>query len=237
MKTFLYIVPLTIFLLISIPFMFLVIKTRSITKKDRKIKYKTLNSFIETSTFFQKRKMGESPPLIEDTETIFFMAENITHHSLNKVKVSLLSKDDDIRLLSFSLLSYIEKNILNEIGAVKQVLNEVKNPEARLFFNYYLAYLYLQIVCLGLSDKEIEDFYLEESERYCNKALSIRKEGKLLLLLGNIYLKKGNFYKAINLLKEALSMGMPEVKVLPLLAEAHYKLVRSRDETKEVQRY
>jgi tetratricopeptide (TPR) repeat protein len=80
---------------------------------------------------------------------------------------------------------------------------------------------------------QIAKKYLYNAKEYVLKALEIKEDPSLYLLMGRMELSSRDYQRAYEHFKRALDLGMEPVKVLPYLLEALYKL-RNFKELKQI---
>ncbi|MBK3332335.1 hypothetical protein GWK41_04545 [Persephonella atlantica] len=230
----LYVTPVLSYLAL---FVFIIILRKQ--KKLPVIPLETVPVFglIDENIQTHRRRFGESSvrefvlkrdiPKNLRLRAFLFLTEMASPESVKLLKNGLQDPDDEIRLLSFSVLDRIEKKISEEIHRNLEKLSYVKDKNKIAGIYAELARLYWENVYMGVADAEIVDFYLEQSKKYAEKAYRVIKEDPYLdLLLGRIYLIKGNTEKASYHLSKALNSGIPEFKVAPYLAELYFRTGR-----------
>ena len=170
----------------------------------------------------EQRKLGEAIGSLPNERLILFLTKFPTAQTVKTLKKALSTKDDELRLLAFSVLSKMEKDIFERINLLLKELDKTGNSEETFRIYSSLAELYWEPVFLGIADKELEEFYLNTALDYCLKALSIKEEGKIFFLTGRIYLRLKNYEKAEEFLRKAVERGMPVEKVAPYLIEVYF---------------
>ncbi|WP_457642051.1 tetratricopeptide repeat protein [Persephonella sp.] len=189
---------------------------------------------IEENIQIKKRKFGESSvrefvfkrelPSDLRLKAFLFLTEIKSPESVRLLKYGLADQNDEIRLLSFSVLDKIEKKLNEQIHENLEKLKETKDIHKKGEIYRDLAKLYWENIYIGMADKEITDFYLNEAEKYAIKSLDIIKDDPYIhLLLGRLYLIKDRLEDAYKYLVKALNSGIPEFKVVPYLAEIFYR--------------
>ncbi len=142
--------------------------------------------------------------------------------TLSSLKQLHLSTREEIRLLTFSLFSDIEKEIFKKIDILNRKLPQAGEKEKPNIL-YKLASLHWELVFSGIAEKEMREFHLKKALNYCLSALEIRKDPKISLLGGRVCLAMGDTERAEYLLKEALEIGMPYEKVALYLMEVYFR--------------
>ncbi len=192
---------------------------------------------IEEKFKINRRKFGESSvrefvqkkevPSELRLKAFLFLTEMRSPESVRLIKTGLQDPDDEIRLLSFSVLDRVEKRISEEIHKNLNRLKYTKNKKeiGKIYSN--LAGLYWENVYTGIADPEITNFYLSEAEKYAKLSIDILGDDPYLdLLLGRVYLQKGELDASAQHLQKALNSGIPQFKVAPYLAELYFRMGR-----------
>jgi len=173
---------------------------------------------------FRGRKLGESSILNLNPKNVLYLRQFPHPAAINLLKKAVSTKDDEIRLLSFFTVNSIEKNLFENIAVLKQALETTENDMERFNLLSSLAEMYWELIYLGVADKELEEFYLNESLTYLKRALDIKEESKLYFLLGRIYLRLKKYEKAKEFLLKAVELGFPSERVISYLLETFYNL-------------
>ncbi len=189
---------------------------------------------IEENIQIKKRKFGESSvrefvmkknlPVSLRLKAFLFLTEVRSPESIKLLRYGLSDENDEIRLLSFSVLDKIEKRLSEQIHNNLERLKNLGDEKEKGYIYRELSKLYWEIIYIGMADKEITGFYLNESEKYALKSKDIIKDDPYVdLLLGRIYLLKGNLKDSYTYLTKALNSDIPEFKVAPYLAEVFFR--------------
>jgi tetratricopeptide (TPR) repeat protein len=149
-------------------------------------------------------------------------------------KELLFSDNDELRLLASSYLKNAEKYLQELIYELERVLESRDiGKDVKFFVCRALAFLNWDVYYLGFMEGQIAKKYLGNAKEYVIKALEIKEDSSLYLLMGRMELSSGDYQRAYEHFKRALDLGMEPVKVLPYLLEALYKL-RNFKELKQV---
>jgi tetratricopeptide (TPR) repeat protein len=149
-------------------------------------------------------------------------------------KQLLFSDNDELRLLANSYLKNAEKYLQKLIYELEKVLGEQDlGKDVKFFVCRALAFLNWDVYYLGFMEEQIAKKYLDNAKEYVIKALEIKEDPSLYLLMGRMELSSGDYQRAHEYFKRALDLGMEPIKVLPYLLEALYKL-RNFKELKQV---
>ncbi|WP_156328127.1 MULTISPECIES: hypothetical protein [unclassified Massilia] len=134
------------------------------------------------------------------------------------LRIGLLDRDDDVRLLAYSLLTRKEKAIEERIGkSLRQVDSEAK--ETVLAAHRALAYDYWELALLG-GGGGATAFLLEQAREHAQAGIAMEpRQACLQLLLGRILLKTRQLEAARAALLHAAVGGVAIDKVAPFLAE------------------
>ena len=170
----------------------------------------------------EKRSFGEAQIEKLHDRLIFLVTKFQTPQSTQLLKRALSSEQDEIRLIAFSAISKMEEEIFNRINLLLKELKRVKEPEELFRIYSSLAELYWELVYLGIADEELAEFYLKTALEYGLRALEVSKDGKLLFLIGRIYLRLREYDEAEKFLREAVEEGIPMEKVAPYLMEIYF---------------
>lgn len=131
--------------------------------------------------------------------------------------------DDEIRLLAFNLFDRQEK-VISE--AISQNLGELKKataPAQRAEICRSLALSYWEMVYNDLAQTELENFFVDQSLSFAQQACELGEdEPAMSLLIGRIYLLRGQVEKAEEMIQKALTHGALPARTLPYLAEIAY---------------
>jgi len=161
------------------------------------------------------------------------LSEHTNKLHLSLIKQMLSSTNDEIRLLSFSVVDKTEHalnekihNMLQEYNYYKEHGNLKKRSEAAKS----LAHLYWELVYFELADEVLTNFLLDEVEKYCKIALETMPENpRLYMLLGRVFFERGiderakiYFEKAVEFGKQSGLKNIYFIK--PYIAEIEYRL-------------
>lgn len=213
-----------------------------ILRKQKRLPLDALESIPFFELFDEKfrinrRKFGESSvrefvqkkeiPSDLRLKAFLFLTEIGSPESVRLIKAGLQDPDDEIRLLSFSVIDKVEKRISEEIHKNLNRLKYTKDKKELGKIYSKLAGLYWENVYIGIADPEISDFYLTEAEKYAKLSIDLVGDDPYIdLLLGRIYLQKGELDASAQHLHKALSSGIPQFKVAPYLAELYFRIGR-----------
>lgn len=138
------------------------------------------------------------------------------------LRIGLLDRDDDVRLLAYSLLTRKEKVIEDRIGKSLCQLDSEK-PETVLAAHCGLAYAYWELALLGNTGGS-SAFLLEQARTHAQASLALQPtQASLHLLLGRILLKARRLEEARAALLHAAVSGVALDKVAPFLAEVAFQ--------------
>ncbi len=202
-----------------------------------KTNYKKVDINTLSYEVYEKRKVGESFYIDVKSEAIPFISKMLHPLSVRCLKRAIFSCDDETRMMAFSLLSSLERDMMDTLSNLKNELDNSKDIN-KFTILYLISKLYWELVYLEISDKELEEFYLSEAEKYIKEALELEDFPGAYLIAGNIMLKKGNLDSAEEYLKKALDGGIKEEIIKPLLREINLSKAklnfpkRSLDEVK-----
>ena len=185
----------------------------------------------------EKRRLGEGGlrfAKVKDLERVLYFTKFYHPLTVRFFKELLFSDNDELRLLANSYLKNAEK-YLQELTyeLEKNLEGQDLEKDVKFFVCRALAFLNWDIYYLGFMEEQIAKKYLDSAKEYVIKALEIKEDPSLYLLMGRMELISGDYQRAYQHFKRTLDLGMEPVKVLPYLLEALYKL-RNFKELKQV---
>jgi len=185
----------------------------------------------------EKRRLGEGSlrfAKVKDLERVVYFTKFYHPLTIRFFKELLFSDNDELRLLANSYLKNAEKYLQELIYELEGVLeSQDLGKDVKFFVCRTLAFLNWDVYYLGFMEGEIAKKYLDNAKEYVIKALEIKEDPNLYLLIGRIELSSRDYQRAHEHFKRALDLGMESVKVLPYLLESLYKL-RNFKELKQV---
>lgn len=150
-------------------------------------------------------------------------------NSSRLLQMATSDSDDEIRLLAFNLYDQREKIIgasisdaLHELRELDgQDVNDVLNKKRHLFRS--LAFSYWEMVFNELNN-DLSQFFIDQSLQYAIQAYNAEvDDSSLLILIGKIYLRKGDMQQAQKFISLGLVRGAHRDRVIPYLAELAYR--------------
>jgi tetratricopeptide (TPR) repeat protein len=185
----------------------------------------------------EKRRLGEGGlrfAKVKDLERVVYFTKFYHPLTVRFFKELLFSDNDELRLLANSYLKNAERYLQELIYELEKVLESQNlGKDVELFVCRTLAFLNWDVYYLGFMEEQIAKKYLDNAKEYIMKALEIKEDPSLYMLMGRIELSSRDYQRAYEHFKRALDLGMKPVKVLPYLLEALYKL-RDFKELKQV---
>lgn len=144
-------------------------------------------------------------------------------NSSRLLQMATSDDDDEIRLLAFKLYDQREKVIGGAISEALHSLRESDDPDEKLHLYRKLAFSYWEMVFNELNN-DLSDFFIEQSLQYATWAHSTGVDDpSLLVLIGKIYLRKGDLLQAQKFINLGLDHGAHRDRVIPYLAELAYR--------------
>ncbi len=138
------------------------------------------------------------------------------------LRIALHDPEDDVRLLSYSLLDGKEQKINSRIRDLSRQL-ETLPKGATGHLHEQLAIQYWELAYLGLASGDVLQHVLGESLAHLDRASELLgEEIGLLFLRGRVLLQLKRLEDAEQSLQRALDLGMSEMDVNPYLAEVAY---------------
>ena len=185
----------------------------------------------------EERRLGEGSLRFEkvrDLERVVYFTKFYHPMTVRFFKDLLFSDNDELRLLANSYLKNAEKYLQDLIYELEKILESQElGKDVKFFVCRVLAFLNWDVYYLGFMEEKIAKKYLDNAKEYVIKALEIKEDPSLYLLMGRMELNSREYQRAYEHFKRALDLGMEPVKVLPYLLEALYKL-RDFKELKQV---
>lgn len=134
---------------------------------------------------------------------------------------ALKDRDDDVRLLAYSILSKKEKKIDRSIrNKLEAIRNSRETPTA---LRISLANDYWELAYLGLVQGEVLAHVLKEARSQLELALEAAPENPVIcFMIGRNRLQTGKYGDAQKYFNKALGNGFPESDVAPYLAEVAF---------------
>jgi tetratricopeptide (TPR) repeat protein len=185
----------------------------------------------------EKRRLGEGSlrfARLKGLERVVYFTKFYHPLTVRFFKELLFSDNDELRLLASSYLKNAEKYLQELIYELERVLeSQDLGKDVKFLVCRALAFLNWDVYYLGFVEEQIAKKYLDNAKEYVIKALEIKEDPSLYLLMGRIELSSGDYQRAYEYFKRALDLGIEPVKVLPYLLEALYEL-RNFKELKQV---
>jgi len=208
-----------------------------ISKAPLPIKEVNYELVFSVRVLSEERRLGEGSlrfAKVKNLESVVYFTKFYHPLTVRFFKELLFSDNDELRLLANSYLKNVEKYLQELIYELERVLeSQDLGKDVKFFVCRALAFLNWDVYYLGFMEEQIAKKYLDDAKDYVIKALEIKEDPSLYLLMGRIELSSRNYQRAYEHLKRALDLGMKPVKVLPYLLEALYKL-RDFKELKQV---
>ncbi|WP_200763635.1 hypothetical protein [Nitrosophilus alvini] len=206
------------------------------TQKETKplpINKANFSDIIAEKIVVHKRNYGESSlkvfalkkelPTELRLKAFLLLTELKTPESIQLIKSGLKDPNDEIRLLSFSVINRLEKELSTQIHDKISLIEKTKDKRQKAKAHKELARLYWEYIYIGLADSEYKKFILQEIEKHALSALDeLKTDPFILITLGRLCLIKKDIDSAYELFKKAVYIGSPEYKTVPFLAEIHF---------------
>jgi len=208
-----------------------------ISKAPAPVKEVDYEILFSVRVFSEKRRLGEGSlrfAKVKDLERVLYFTKFYHPLTVRFFKELLFSDNDELRLLANSYLKNAEKYLQELIYELEKVLeSQDLRKDVKFLVCRALAFLYWDVYYLGFMEGQIAKKYLYNAKEYVLKALEIKEDPILYLLMGRMELSLRDYQRAYEHFKRALDLGMEPVKVLPYLLEALYKL-RNFKELKQI---
>lgn len=142
------------------------------------------------------------------------------------IREMLADPSDDVRLVAYGILDGREKRINARIQAARAQL-EGADPTGRLLANRELAELYWELVYQGLVQGDLQKHAVAQARVHFDAALALAPDDAALWALGGRLANfAGQYERAWHAFSRAVDFGLPEVRVLPYLAEVAFRMRR-----------
>jgi tetratricopeptide (TPR) repeat protein len=221
-----------------IGYLFLFILTLYLFRAQKNIEFKPIKAFsteeIEDEDFdFSGRRFGEGAILSilkkdnapSDLKLRAFMSLSDLKSPItySLIKENISNPMDEIRLMAFSMISKMEKQLNDKIYELNLRLKDndlSEEKKAKIYFE--LAQTYWDFVFFHIVDKEFENFAIEKALYYAEEGLKLKKDFIPYFLLGRVYLRLKDYKKAKEYLELAFNFKEFRYKVIPYLAECYF---------------
>jgi tetratricopeptide (TPR) repeat protein len=208
-----------------------------ISKAPAPVKEVNYELVFSVRVLAEERRLGEGSLRFEkvrDLESVVYFTKFYHPLTVRFFKELLFSDNDELRLLANSYLKNAEKYLQELIYELERVLeSQDLGKDVKFFVCRALAFLNWDVYYLGFMEEQIAKKYLDNAKDYVIKALEIKEDPSLYMLMGRMELNSREYQRAYEHFKMALDLGMEPVKVLPYMLEALYKL-RNFKELKQV---
>jgi tetratricopeptide (TPR) repeat protein len=145
-------------------------------------------------------------------------------NSSRLLQLATSDNDDEIRLLAFNLYDRREKVISASISNALKALRDTEDPAEQAQLCNTLACGYWEVLFNDMAKNELAAFFADQSISYANRALQLGgHDAGLQVLLGRIYLWKGELEKAEACIHAALEQGAHRDRIIPYLAEFAFR--------------
>jgi tetratricopeptide (TPR) repeat protein len=198
-----------------------------ISKAPAPVKEVNYELVFSVRVLSEERRLGEGSlrfAKVKDLERVVYFTKFYHPLTVRFFKELLFSDNDELRLLASSYLKNAEKYLQELIYELDRVLeSQDLGKDVKFLVCRALAFLNWDVYYLGFVEEQIAKKYLDNAKEYVIKALEIKEDPSLYLLMGRIELSSGDYQRAYEYFKRALDLGIEPVKVLPYLLEALYK--------------
>lgn len=132
---------------------------------------------------------------------------------------------DDVRLLAYGMLDTQEQQLNNRIHEERDRLAQADTEFARYTARRRLGGLYSELIYQGLVQGDVRDFAIEQAQMYTRQALEwMPDDPALLVQQAKLLQQTGHYDAAAAAYQKAQSLGMPHSRIIPWLAELHFRL-------------
>lgn len=162
---------------------------------------------------------SESPVLRQ--EAILACRHLPRRQAIGLLRLGLADPTDDVRLLAYSILSGIERDVDERIQLLTQYAERDGDP-----YGHYaeaLAILYWEYDYLSLAQGSTAGFYLAHARRYIDQAIDHANRPHRQLLRGRICLALKDYHNAEVAFRQCEALGMDNDDLAPYRAEQAYQ--------------
>lgn len=179
------------------------------------------------------RLRTQSLPRIVRLKALMAVSSSMGQNTSRLLQMATSDPDDEIRLLAFNLYDQREKVISASISDALHSLRYASDDEEQVLLNRQLAFSYWEMVFNELNN-DLVDFFITQSLHYACQARELgSNDPSLLILMGRIYLHKGDSEQASEYINLGFQQGAHRDRVIPYLAELAYL----RRDFKSLKRY
>ncbi len=143
-------------------------------------------------------------------------------YSVPVLKALLGDEADDLRLLAYGMLDNREKSLNALIFNLLKKLDACQASNICQLYQKQLAELYWAFAYEHLTEGDMLTYMLTQAEHYARRALEIKTDGDLWVLLAQILIKQEKHQEAEIAFNQAIGLGMPLTRIQPYLAELAY---------------
>lgn len=166
------------------------------------------------------RLRSESLPRPMRLKALLAAGSSSSRNASRLLHFATSDNDDEIRLLAFNLADQREKVISKTISQSLAELKNASGRDERLLHCRKLAFSYWELIFNDLAQKDLAEFYVLQSISYATQALDMyANDPNLLILLGRLYLWRGDLEAAEKAINDAMDHGAHRDRVVPYLAE------------------
>ncbi|HHD83575.1 MAG TPA: hypothetical protein ENK93_01750 [Campylobacteraceae bacterium] len=144
--------------------------------------------------------------------------------SVTLIKRTLQDKNDEVRLVGFSMIDAMEKRINEKIHHLGNVARVHPDPMQRARAHSELAFTYWEQLYQGLVDRQLEQFVIDNIRKHIEAAKAlILNDPKLYKLEGRILLMQKAFTDAKEAFLKAMEYGIPESEIASFMAQIAFE--------------
>lgn len=218
----------------SIFFIF-ILKQKNKTISKEKVLFEEEDNIWAKPFNFGMRRLGEASvsllpekenvPLEIRLELINLLNQYKSPWSIRIVENLLKDKEDEVRLLGYSVLDKLETRISKKVEYFLDKYHGAKEKKEKAILVRNIAYAFWDFLYYNLVDTEMEKVILKKIEFFLEEAKKVLpKDPYVLVLLGRMALRQGKQQEAIFWLSRAKEYGASNYSTIPYLAEAFFAL-------------
>jgi len=167
---------------------------------------------------------NEYIPAQKKIQALSLLTQMRTRASLSLIKKTLQDRDDEVRLVGFSMLDKMEKKINEKIHQLKNIVKVQPDPIKRAESHKELAFTYWELYYQGLVDPQLEQFVIDNILQQIEEAKKvITDDPKLYKLLGRVLLEQHRYDEAREAFVTALDQGLPKGEIASFMAQIAFE--------------
>jgi hypothetical protein len=166
---------------------------------------------------------NDAAPTGKKIKALSILSQMKSRQSYALIKEALSDKDDEVRLVGFSMIDKMEKKVNEKIHSLKDIIMSQKDAKVRARYQKELAFTYWELLYQGLIDEQLRDYLIKDillQIRASKKEIS--QDGQLFKLEARVLLLQEKFKEAKDAFVTAMNLGVSEGEIASYMAEISY---------------